>query len=726
LRRSTLRKATAAWILALSVCPSGICLSLAQASGRSPTSKPNFVVILIDDLGYADIGPFGSKLNDTPHLDRMAAEGLRLTSFYVAAPVCTPSRAALLTGCYPQRVGLGSGSWHIVLFPGDRHGLHPDEVTLAEVLQDAGYRTGCFGKWHLGDQPGFLPTDQGFDEYFGIPYSNDMWPALKNFRCPPLPLLRGREPVGEVADMEDQAQLCRLFTEEAVTFLREHQDEPFFLYLPHAFIHNPRAARDGFRRRAKNPDRTTGAQIEEVDWSVGRILDTLRELELDKHTIVVFASDNGGSGGTLNTPLRGGKGSTWEGGLRVPAIAWGPGNVPAGAVSDEVVTAMDLLPTFAKLAGARLPKERRIDGVDVSSLLRGVAHSRSPHEAFYFYRKTTLRGVRAGRWKLHASGALYDLDADVGETKDLAADHPDVVRRLSELLERARVDLGDGSRPGKNVRPVGKVDNARSILPRFPGVRSTWYGFERYDIHGDSSGKNPGKSSESGFRLTIVAPRKMQGPGNWIWRARFFGHEPQADLALLDHGLHLVYADVAELYGSPKAVERLDAVYRYLTEDHGLAQRPALEGMSRGGLTTYNWAIANPERVACIYADNPVCDFKSFPGVQRTAEGPTGGWKRVLESYGFTEAEALAYEGNPIDRLQGLAAAGVPILHVCGTADEAVPMSENTDILVERYRAFGGDITVIRKEGVGHHPHSLEDPAPIVDFVLKHTGHPRG
>ena len=458
-RRDFLISATAAGAVTAGLC-----------AARSARDRPNFVVIFIDDMGYGDIEPFGSKLNRTPALSRMAKEGMKLTSFYVAAPVCTPSRAALMTGCYPQRVGLGMGSWHGVLFPGDKHGLHPDEITVAEVLQKAGYATGCFGKWHLGDQPMFLPNQHGFDEYYGIPYSNDMWPAHSKWNFPRLPILRNGKVVGEVKTMADQGQLCRLLTERAVEFIRKNKDRPFFVYVPHAFVHHPRAATKKFLDRTKNPDKVTGAQIEEVDWSVGQILDTLRELKLADSTLVLFTSDNGGSRGCVNRPLRGGKGSTWEGGMREPTLAWWPDRVPAGSVCDEVATAMDVLPTLAKLAGANVPTDRIIDGKDISPLLLAAPGSTSPHEAFYYYSRTNLQAVRSGRWKLFARGnRLYDLRADIGETKNVAATHPEVVRRLKALLASARRDLGDGAKAGKGCRPVGVAKDPRTILPR-PGV----------------------------------------------------------------------------------------------------------------------------------------------------------------------------------------------------------------------------------------------------------------
>ena len=478
--------------------------------GTAVERPPNFIVVFIDDLGYGDIGPFGSETNRTPHLDRMAAEGMKLTSFYVAAPVCTPSRAALLTGSYPRRVGLATGPRMGVLYPGDEWGLHEDEVTIAEVLQEQGYATGCFGKWHLGDQPEFLPTQHGFETYVGIPYSNDMWPfhiraqqgGIYNF--PPLPLMRDSEVIGEVSDMRAQADLCKLFTDEAVDFIRKHQAEPFFVYLPHAFIHHPRAARESFMESAgedresidwtaitasspwhcdSNGDCSPGsasadawsdltvsrtrAQIEEVDWSVGTILDIVRELGLAEETLVVFTSDNGGSRGSVNDPLRGRKGTTWEGGMREPTVVWWPGSVPGGSVSDEIVTSMDLLPTFAVLSGGEIPQDRILDGRDVSDILLGRPGAKSPHDAFYYYWQHDLRAVRSGPWKLiRESGELFNLEEDVGETWDVAKDNPEVVARLKELLEVAAADLGVDKEACPNCRPVGSVEEPQTLLPR--------------------------------------------------------------------------------------------------------------------------------------------------------------------------------------------------------------------------------------------------------------------
>jgi len=423
-------------------------------------AKPNLIVIFIDDMGYGDIGPFGSTKNETPHLDRMAKEGMKLTSFYVASPVCSPSRAALMTGSYPKRVGLAKGSGHVVLFPGDVHGLNPKEITIAEVLKNEGYATGCYGKWHLGDQPEFLPTSQGFDEYYGIPYSNDMWPGLKRWKFPHLPILRGTKVVDQVDDMDEQAELCRLFTEEAVNFIEKNKDGPFFVYLPHAFVHGPRKARPEFMAKAKTVEE---AQVEEVDWSAGQILDAVRKAGIEKNTFVLFTSDNGGAGGLSSAPLRGGKGSAWEGGVREPTIAWWPGKVPAGSVCKEIASTMDLLPTFAKWAGGKVPDDRVIDGRDVGDLFLGKPGAKTPHDRFFYHQADNLRAVRSGPWKLFRNGPLYNLDEDISEKKNVAAKHPNMVKRLTGYMNRFEQDLK------KNSRPIGKAKNPRTLVPR-PGA----------------------------------------------------------------------------------------------------------------------------------------------------------------------------------------------------------------------------------------------------------------
>lgn len=440
------------------------------------TNRPNVVLINCDDLGYGDLGCYGSTRNKTPALDRMAAEGLRFTSFYTASPVCSPARGALLTGCYPPRISFGAFEGLPVLFPGMGIGLPPTEISLARILSDAGYATQAIGKWHCGDQPDFLPTNHGFDHYLGLPYSNDMGRQVgkPDFMpdMPPLPLVVD----GEVVEQQpDQASLTDRYVSHALDFIRSCDDKPFFLYLAHMYVHVPIYVQERFTEQSINGP--YGAAVASIDWATQVILAELDARGIADNTIVIFTSDNGSLGdnpppwgspeplGGSNDPLRGTKGSTWEGGQRVPGIVRWPAKIPPGGTSDAVVTAMDLYPTLAAVCGAEVPSDRVIDGQDIQQLWYGEAPS--PHDAFYYYRMNDLEAVRSGQWKLHFSKrgeegrALFDLDADVGETTDLLDAHPAVVERLEALAESARVALGDArlEREGAEVRPVGRVED---------------------------------------------------------------------------------------------------------------------------------------------------------------------------------------------------------------------------------------------------------------------------
>ncbi|MAB78701.1 MAG: arylsulfatase [Planctomycetes bacterium] len=417
-----------------------------------PDASPNIVIIFADDQGYGDLSCYGHPTIHTPHIDRMAAEGMKLTQFYVASPVCSPSRAALLTGCYPKRVGMHR---HVV-FPPDDWGLHTDEVTIADLLRERGYATACIGKWHLGHRRGLLPTDQGFDEFFGVPYSNDMsrFHRSESDTYPhALPLMRA----DTVLEWEpDQHELTRRYTEEAVNFIDRHHGEPFFLYLPHSMPHIPIYASEAFAGRS--PRGLYGDVIEEIDWSVGEIRAALERHGLSERTLVVFTSDNGPwlpfktRGGTAG-PLRGGKGSNWEGGQRVPCVVWWPGRVPAGSISRAVTTTMDLLPTIARLTGAPLADRRRIDGHDISALLSGEGGATSPTEAFIYYTSNgEPAGIRRGPWKLLLeAGELYDVEADIGEKWDRAQEHPELVAELRVLAEARDAEITATARPRMSV-----------------------------------------------------------------------------------------------------------------------------------------------------------------------------------------------------------------------------------------------------------------------------------
>jgi len=429
----------------------------------TPSESPNVLLVNCDDLGYGDVGCYGSTLHSTPALDRMADEGMRFTDFYMAAPVCSPSRAAMMTGCYPQRIGLETGCEIIVLRPGEPIGLSSEEVTVAGILKDAGFATKIIGKWHCGDQPEFLPTRHGFDSWYGIPYSNDMGITKRHPDFPPLPLMRDEEVVQE---QPDQAALTERYMEEAVRFIRENRERPFFLYLAHMYVHVPLYAPERFLAQSRNG--TYGATVEHIDWCMAVLFYEVQRLGLDDRTLVIFTSDNGGAPrfGASNAPLRGQKGTTWEGGIRVPCIMRWPGVIPAGVECGEVATAMDVLPTLARLAGEEAPNDRIIDGKDILPLMMGAPDASSPYDAFYYYRELELQAVRMGDWKLHLmSGELYHLRKDIGETTDVAAEHPDVVAELRARAEVCREDLGDSvtGATGDNRRPCGRVEDPKPL-----------------------------------------------------------------------------------------------------------------------------------------------------------------------------------------------------------------------------------------------------------------------
>lgn len=436
-------------------------------AAQSAERPPNVVVIFCDDMGWGDIGCFGNPTIRTPHLDRMANEGQKWTQFYVASPVCTPSRAALMTGRYPIRNGMTSNQ-RVVLFPNSGGGLPEEEVTLAELLKQKDYATGIFGKWHLGHLPKYLPTAQGFDTYYGIPYSNDMdkvggpnyraevvkdpnyYPDVADFN---VPLMRDEQIIERPAD---QNTITRRYTEEAIRFIRDKQEEPFFVYLPHSLPHIPLFVSGDFRGESARG--LYGDVIEEIDWSVGQVLDTLRELKLDKNTLVVFTSDNGPwlsfqtHGGSAG-PLRAGKGTTFEGGQRVPTIFWWPGAVKPAVVT-ELGSTLDLMATLATLTGTNPPDDRKLDSYDLSQVLLGTGES--PRQEMFYWTRAELHAVRSGPWKLHVKQRepvnygrevvlkkpeLYHLERDISEAYDVADQHPDVVERLLAMMKAHEADI---------------------------------------------------------------------------------------------------------------------------------------------------------------------------------------------------------------------------------------------------------------------------------------------
>jgi arylsulfatase A-like enzyme len=462
-------------------------LGIISCANQQPEAikKPNVIIIFTDDQGYQDIGCFGSPDIKTPHLDKMAQEGIKLTDFYSAQAVCSASRAGLLTGCYPNRLGI-----HGAFMPNSNQGLNLSETTLAEMLKDIGYKTGIYGKWHLGDHPNFMPNNQGFDEYFGIPYSNDMWPLHPQqgpiFNFGPLPLFENDTIIDTLTD---QSSLTTQITERSVDFIENNKDNPFFLYVAHPQPHVPLYVSDKFKGKSERG--LYGDVIMEIDWSVGQILATLKENNLDDNTIVVFTSDNGpwlnyGDHAGCAYPLREGKGTALEGGQREPCIIRYPSKIKPGRVIDVPMMAIDILPTIANITDAKLPKNK-IDGKDVWDIWTGDSNQ-CPHEAYYFYYHVNeLHGIRYGNWKMYfphryrtlngrkggENGLpikydyntidqieLYDLSKDISETTDVAADNPEVVTKIQELGDKMRMELGDKltESVGNGSRPIGKIE----------------------------------------------------------------------------------------------------------------------------------------------------------------------------------------------------------------------------------------------------------------------------
>lgn len=471
-----------------------LCLLPGFRTGvQAQSTKPNVIIILMDDMGYGDPECYAGVNYKTPNINKLAAEGMRFTGFYAAQAVCSASRAGLLTGCYPNRVGI-----HGALMPWAEIALNTSEETIASVLKKAGYRTGMVGKWHLGAKAPNLPVHYGFDEFLGLPYSNDMWPvgydgkpvtdtANRKFKHPPLPLLEGDHPTRYIRTLDDQGTLTADYTERACAFIKKSSNHPFFLYLAHSMVHVPINASPRFL--GKSGAGLFGDVMMEVDWSVGEIMQTLKQQGIDENTLVIFTSDNGpwltfGDHAGNTGGLREGKGSSWEGGQRVPCIVRWPGTVPAGTVCNNLSATIDLLPTIAKLAGAPLP-ENTIDGVDISSLWFMKAGANPRNELAYYYGRNNLEAVRKGSWKLvlphrgqtyktYMPGkngfpggyaevqvplALYDLAHDPGETQDVQSAHPEVVKDLMTVAEKYRDTLGDDltQTPCSECRPPARI-----------------------------------------------------------------------------------------------------------------------------------------------------------------------------------------------------------------------------------------------------------------------------
>lgn len=696
-------------------------MALAATHSAAEPNHPNVVVILADDMGYADIGVHGSRDIPTPNIDRIATRGVRFTDAYANGSFCTPTRAALMSGRYQQRHGNED-------LDGVTGPLPLAVPTLPERLRAAGYATGLVGKWHLGLMDGYTPLDRGFDEFFGILGGGHHY--LSRPSASPAgqrgaytsPIQRNREPVDE------ERYLTTAFGEEAAAFIERRQpmDEPFFLSLAFNAVHTPLEATAEYLERFSgimDPRRRTYAAMQAaMDDAVGRVVQVLEKTGALEKTLVIFTNDNGGPttrnavNGSSNAPLRGSKCETFEGGIRVPLLMQWPGVLPAGETYDQPVMTCDITATVLAAAGGDLAGG---DGVDLTPFVTGKKQG-PPHEALFWRcrMRSNNYAARMGRWKfVHstegdaapgpkqtpARDMLFDLAADIGERNDLAAEYPE---KLADLKARYEAWSDEVDADCQQMVPF-----ERPRLGFSDETIDSWHGHRRHVF------------PFQGRTAWVVEPEQPR-PGNpWSWCMMFPDAFAKRCAAphLLDAGFHHVYLDVGNTFGSPEAIAQLAAFHDELVR-RGLAPRAALIGISRGGLYAQRYAADHPDHVAVIYGDNPVCDFKSWPGGKGSGKGSPKDWAACLAAYGFAdEAAALAYRGNPVDALEPLAKAGIAMVHVIGDKDDVVPPKENALVVEERYRRLGGEILVIHEANKGHHPHGLADPEPVVDFVIRHA-----
>ncbi len=755
-----------------------VSLSLAKTlEGREPLqgSRPNIILVLTDDQGMGDLSCTGNTILKTPHIDAIYEKATRFTDFQVS-PTCAPTRAAIMSGRFPFEVGVS----HTLM---QRERLAPKVVTFPEALQKAGYKTALFGKWHLGDEEEYLPQNRGFDEVLmhgagGIgQYSFGDFEANADNKYFDNVFLHNDTVVKTKGFCTD------VFFKAGLSWMKQQSstDDPFFAYISLNAPHGPLIAPDKYKKRFldegySEPTAARYGMIENIDDNMGLMMGKLADWRLLENTLVIFMTDNGmamkaiGKKGLKerlmahNAGLRGHKDTNWEGGTRVPSFWYWQGVLSEGVDVPALTAHIDLYRTFCEIAGADIPDSKLPPaGRSLLPLMKdpdakwddrslfshrgrwgGGGRGKKTRELAKYYGAS----VRTTRWRLvyemDGEGPwLSDISEDRGEGKNLIEEFPEVAQKLkadfdswwdsteallvNEGLPRLRPgeyplhkryakQLKEKGIPDWEPEPFEQITDVESsaVVPTgWEGKKSDWNGFRKVAFKVD------GKS------CFVVLPNKDAEGKPWVWRARFPKYHPEVDILLLERGFNVAYINTDDMLGSPRALEHWDAFYAFMTEKKGLAKKVALEAVSRGGLFAYRWAAKNPDSVACIYADVPVCDFKSWPLGQGSGVGNQKAWQNLLKQYGFTEEQALAYRKNPIDVLAPIAEAKIPLLHLISRNDRVVPAEENTDLLAKRYRKMGGQIEIIEvKEAPKAKGHHFDHPNPkrVADFIEKHTG----
>ena len=738
-------------------------------------SRPNIILVLTDDQGMGDLSCTGNTILKTPHIDAIYEKATRFTDFQVS-PTCAPTRAAIMSGRFPFEVGVS----HTLM---QRERLAPKVVTFPQALQKAGYKTALFGKWHLGDDGEYLPQNRGFDEVLmhgagGIgQYSFGDFEANADNKYFDNVFLHNDTVVKTKGFCTD------VFFQAALSWMKQQSstDDPFFAYISLNAPHGPLIAPDKYKKRFldegySEPTAARYGMIENIDDNMGLMMGKLADWKLLENTLVIFMTDNGmamkaiGKKGLKerlmahNAGLRGHKDTNWEGGTRVPSFWFWQGVLSEGVDVPALTAHIDLYRTFCDIAGADIPEsDLPPAGRSLLPLMKdphatwddrslfshrgrwgGGGRGKKTRELAKYYGAS----VRTARWRLvyemDGEGPwLSDISKDRGEGKNLIEEFPEVAQKLKADFDRwwestKPLLVNEGLprlRPGeyplhkryaKQLKEKGIPDwepepfeqktdvESSAVVPTgWEGKKSDWNGFQKVAFKVD------GKS------CFVVLPNKDAEGKPWVWRARFPKYHPEVDILLLERGYHVAYINTDDMFGSPRALEHWDAFYAFMTQEKGLSSKVALEAVSRGGLFAYRWASQNPEKVSCIYADVPVCDFKSWPLGQGSGVGNQKAWQNLLKQYGFTEEQALAYRKNPIDVLAPIAEAKIPLLHLISRNDRVVPAEENTDLLAKRYRKMGGQIEIIEvKEAPKAKGHHFDHPNPkrVADFIEKHTG----